>query len=389
MRRPAFLSRTLILVSLTSLLTDLSSEMLFPLLPFYLTAVLGASPRALGVIEGVVEALTSLSRILSGWVSDRMGNRTRLTTAGYATSSAGKLVIAAAGVWPLVLLGRALDRFGKGIRTAPRDALLAETTPLEMRGRAFGFHKMMDTLGAVLGVLAAYAVIRTGLSLRSAVVIAMIPAVLGVLVVALVPEPPRTPHARHAHPSLTLAEAWHASPAKLKAFFAIVLLFALGSSSNQFLLLRARDVGFDAGDVVLLYLLYNISYLVMAYPAGRMSDRWGRRPLLVAGYVIYAASYAAFALADQLPREALWGLFAFYGLYIGLTDGVEKALVADMAPPQARATVLGIHAMVTAAGVLPASVLAGWFYDAGRPDAAFWFGGACALAAAILARWVL
>jgi MFS family permease len=364
--------------------------MLYPLLPVYLVSVLGASPRALGVIEGLVEALASLTRIASGWASDRLGNRTRLTTAGYAMSGLGKLIIAVAGAWPLVLLGRAVDRLGKGVRTAPRDALVAEVTPADMRGRAFGFHKMMDTLGAVLGVLAAYALARAGTDTRTAVMIAMVPAVVGVLVIALVPEPPPRPDAGIARrPRVSVARAWSLCPGKLKFFLAIVLLFALGSSSNQFLLLRAKDLGFGEADVVLLYLVYNISYLVMSYPAGRVSDRWGRRPLLVAGYVIYAASYAAFALADGIPTPAVWGLFAFYGLYIGLTDGVEKALVADMAPPQARATVLGMHAAVTAAGLLPASVLAGWFYDAGRADLAFWFGAGCALAAAILARWVL
>ena len=390
MKRPAFLTRTLVLVSVTSMLTDVSSEMLYPILPFYLTTVLGASPRVLGIIEGIVEALASLMRVVSGWISDRMGRRKPFAVGGYALSALGKVVLSVALSWPIVLAGRAIDRLGKGIRTAPRDAMIAECTPVEMRGRAFGFHKAFDTLGAVAGVIASYLLVRGGVSTKELVVISMIPAVLGAIVLLWVKEPPRPPtELRSKAPAITIRQAWSLSPRKLKLFFGIILLFALGSSSNQFLLLRARDSGFSQADVVLLYLVYNISYLVMSYPAGRLSDTIGRRPLLVAGYLIYALSYAAFALADDLPKPAIWALFAFYGLYIGLTDGVEKALVADMAPPQARATVLGIHSMISAAGLLPASIIAGWLYGSGRADGAFWFGASCALVACILARWTL
>lgn len=384
----SFLSRNLILVGLASLLTDMSSEMVYPILPLFLTATLGASPRVLGLIEGIVEATASLTRVMSGWISDVMGRRKPFAVGGYALSVVGKLSLYLAASWPLVLGGRVLDRFGKGIRTAPRDALLAESVPSDQRGRAFGFHKAMDTLGAVLGVICAYLLIRAGHSdLRTVLVWSLAPAALAVVVLCFLRETGRGRHAGSNRPRVKLSDAWHRAPSRLRLFYLIVFLFALGGSSNQFLLLRARGLGFSDADTILLYLVYNLTYLVFSYPAGKLSDRIGRAPLLIAGYFIYTVSYAAFALVDHLPAPttSLWLLFALYGCYIGLTDGVEKALVSDMSPSDARATFLGLHATITALGLFPASLIAGWLYDAVAPSTAFLFGSACALVAGVLA----
>ncbi|MCC6970244.1 MAG: MFS transporter [Phycisphaerales bacterium] len=384
----AFLSRNLILVGLASLLTDMSSEMVYPILPLFLTATLGASPRVLGLIEGIVEATASLTRVMSGWISDVMGKRKPFAVGGYALSVLGKLSLYLAASWPLVLGGRVLDRFGKGIRTAPRDALLAESVPSDQRGRAFGFHKAMDTLGAVLGVICAYLLIRAGHSeLRTVLVWSLAPAALAVVVLCFLRETGKGRHASSNRPRVRLSDAWHRAPSRLRLFYLIVFLFALGGSSNQFLLLRARGLGFSDADTILLYLVYNLTYLVFSYPAGKLSDRIGRAPLLIAGYFIYAVSYAGFALADHLPASgtSLWLLFALYGCYIGLTDGTEKALVSDMSPSDARATFLGLHATITALGLFPASLIAGWLYDSISPSSAFLFGSVCALVAGILA----
>ncbi|MBL8760932.1 MAG: MFS transporter [Phycisphaerae bacterium] len=366
----------------------MSSEMVYPILPLFLTATLGASPRVLGLIEGIVEAVASLTRVMSGWISDVMGKRKPFAVGGYALSVLGKLSLYLAASWPLVLGGRVLDRFGKGIRTAPRDALLAESVPEDQRGRAFGFHKAMDTFGAVLGVICAYLLIRAGQSdLRSVLVWSLAPAALAVVVLCFLRETGIGTHAAAKRPRVRLADAWHLAPTRLRFFYLIVFLFALGGSTNQFLLLRARGMGFSDANTILLYLVYNLSYLALSYPAGKLSDRIGRAPLLIAGYFIYAVSYAAFGFVDHLPAPTttIWGLFALYGTYIGLTDGVEKALVSDMSPGDARATFLGLHATITALGLFPASLIAGWLYDAVAPSSAFYFGSGCALVAGVLA----
>lgn len=384
----AFLSRNLVLVGLASLLTDMSSEMVYPILPLFLTATLGASPRVLGLIEGIVEAVASLTRVMSGWISDVMGKRKPFAVGGYALSVLGKLSLYLAASWPLVLGGRVLDRFGKGIRTAPRDALLAESVPEDQRGRAFGFHKAMDTFGAVLGVICAYLLLRAGHSeLRTVLVWSLAPAALAVVVLCFLRETGEGRHAASKRPRVKLTDAWHRAPARLRLFYLIVFLFALGGSSNQFLLLRARGMGFSDANTILLYLVYNLTYLALSYPAGKLSDRIGRAPLLIAGYFIYAASYAGVAMVDHLPAPTtmIWWIFALYGTYIGLTDGVEKALVSDMSPSDARATFLGLHATITALGLFPASLIAGWLYETFSPSTAFWFGSACSLVAGTLA----
>lgn len=369
-----------IVLGIASLLTDVSSEMVYPLLPLFLTQTLGASPAILGLIEGLAESIASLLRVFSGYLSDRLGRRRPVAIAGYVSSTLGKAFLYLATAWPAVLAGRLIDRFGKGIRTAPRDALIADSTDSAVRGRAFGLHRALDTLGASLGVVIAYLfLVRSGDRYRAVFLWSLIPAAAGVAILFLAREV-RQNHEGNAQPPRV---RWSALDSKLQAFLLVIFLFTLGNSSNQFLLLRASNLGVGPAQVILLYLTYNLTYALISYPAGRLSDRIGRRTLLVAGYLVYGLVYLGFALVHA--RVWLWALFGIYGLYIGLSEGIEKALVVDLAPFGLRATAIGLHATLVGIGLLPASLLAGWLWTEFSPAAPFYFGGVlgCAAAAAL------
>lgn len=368
----------IIVLGITSLLTDISSEMVYPLLPMYLVTQLGASPAILGLIEGVAESLASLTKVWSGFFSDKIKLRKPSTILGYAGSTIGKFFLFISRNWPMVFLSRVVDRFGKGIRTAPRDALIADSAAAGKRGAAFGLHRAMDTLGAVIGVLAAYFLItRYKGDFRNIFLVSLIPAALGVILLFIVREKKAAPVA--ARPPLRFQ--WKTLDGRLKLFLIFSFIFTLGNSSNQFLLLRAQNMGFSLGGVLILYLVYNIVYAAVSYPAAKLSDRIGRKQLLVAGYLAYGLVYCGFALAHK-PQQ-LWWLFAFYGIYVGFTDGVEKALVTDIALPNQRATVLGLHATIVGIGLLPASLLAGLLWKLLGPSAPFAFGGIMGIAASI------
>jgi len=372
----------IIILGLTSFFTDISSEMVYPLVPFFLTAKLGASPAVLGVIEGIAESLASLLKVFSGYISDRLKNRKGLTIVGYTSSAIGKLILYAATAWGMVLGARVVDRFGKGIRTAPRDALIADSSASGKRGSSFGLHRALDTAGAAVGVLLAYFFFTTLARGEYAPVFlwSLVPAVIGVVLLLFVREI-RLQESKTAQlPSLQLGIL----PRKLRLFLAIAFIFTLGNSSNTFLLLRASNLGFTPAAAILLYLVYNLIYGLVSYPAGRLSDRIGRKTLLVAGYVFYGLVYLSFAFVNA-PQQAwmLWVLFGLYGLYIGFTEGIEKALVSDLAPVNVRATAIGLHATIVGIGLFPASFIAGQLWDRIGPAATFYFGGGMGLAAAI------
>lgn len=383
-----------ILLGLVSLLTDVSSEMVYPLIPLFLTERLGAGPAVVGLIEGAAESLASLLKVVSGHLSDRSGRRKPLAVIGYGLATIGKLLLFLANAWGLVLAGRMVDRFGKGIRTAPRDALIADSVPPERLGRAFGLHRALDTLGATTGVLGAYLFIHFGADMRLAFLWALVPAVLALVFFLPVRDRPRDrPHdqPRYGPHDRLRSDAgnrlrWGELDQGLKAFLLLAFLFTLGNSSNQFLLLRARNLGATTDTVILLYLVYNLVYTLFSYPAGRLSDRLGRGPVLVMGHLTFALVYAGFAVTSGGP--ALWALFAAYGLYSAATESVARALLVERAPASIRATVLGLHATLVGAALFPASLLAGALWEAMGPAAPFWFGaGAGALTAAGL--WVL
>ena len=371
----------IILLGLTSLLTDISSEMVYPLLPFFLVSSLGASPAILGLIEGVAESLASLLKVVAGYISDRVGRRKPLTILGYAGSGFGKLFLYLAGSWGVVFAARVIDRFGKGIRTAPRDALIAESSSTGKRGRAFGLHRAMDSAGAAIGVLLAFMLISAAPGDFSRVFLwSLIPAVLGVVLLFFVRETRLQEHRAATLPRFR----WHVLPAKLRAFLIISLLFSVGNSSNTFLLLRAGELHFQPAQILLLYLAYNISYALFSYPAGRVSDVLGRKMVLVTGYILFAVVYFGFAfIADTERTWVTWALFILYGIFSAFTDGVEKALVTDLAPVEMRATAIGLHATLVGIGLLPASLIAGQLWTHIGPEAALGLGGLTGLIAAI------
>lgn len=385
---------------LVSLLTDVASEMIYPVLPLFLTARLGAPAAALGLIEGVAETVASTLKAPAGWWSDRLGRRKPLMVLGYGLSNLTRPLFALASGWPHVLLLRAADRFGKGVRGTPRDALIADLTPPEARGRAFGLHRTLDTVGAVLGPLCAYALLaRAPQDYARVFVWSALPAGLAVLaLVALLREPARAgeragtaaaPAARGPGSASgpagwvpALRRAWVDADPRLRRFLAATGLFALGNSSDAFLVLRARDLGLADAHVPLAYLAFTASYALLAYPAGALSDRLGRRPVLVGGYLVFAAVYAGFALA-RTPA-AVWPLFLAYGAYYAAVEGVQKAYAADLSPPDRRGAVIGAVNAATGLGALPASLVAGALWDAFGPAVPFALGAATALGSAVL-----
>ncbi len=399
--------RNVWLTGLTSLFTDISSEMVYPLIPIYLTAM-GAGAQVLGVIEGIAESTASLLKVFSGTISDWLGRRKFLAIFGYSFSALGKLLLYIAGSWKGVLLGRVADRFGKGIRTAPRDSIIAESVTEDIRGKAFGLHRAMDTLGAFIGVSLAIIISLYFHSLQSSVemsrilfvvkkilLASLIPAFIGVIFLFFVKETGRASKdssdekKTSSKPNITipmLIKAFGELPGKLKAFLVLVFLFSLGNSSNMFLIKRASDVlevsmpSLTVVGPLVLYWLFNATHMLVSYPAGVLSDKIGRKWILVVGYVVYSLVYFGFAFSEN--PYAYIVLFLIYGVYMGLTEGVEKALVADLSSQELRATVLGLHATLVGIGLLPASALAGFLYRI-NPAYAFSVGGVFSLAAAI------
>lgn len=379
--------RTVLLLSLVSLLTDISSDMTLNVLPIFLTGTLGVSVVAVGVIEGVGESASAATRLFSGRLSDRMPRRLPLVVGGYTLSALTKPLFALVTGPGLAGVLRFTDRLGKGVRSAPRDALIADVAVEGRRGLAFGIHRAADTVGALLGVLAAALVVRAtggGLSrgdFQRVVLVAMVPALLAVAVLGAVRErgaEQRSPSAASARASLLAAPGTTAE----RRYLFVVFLFALGNSSDAFLLLRLIDIGASVVGALLLMALMNGAYVVLAAPAGGLSDRFGRRRLLLAGYVAYAAIYAGLAGASSVAQAL--PLLALYGAYYGATEGITRAFVVDLAPSGARGGAFGWFHAVTALAALPASVIAGALWSAVGPGAAFAFGSACALAAAAL-----
>ena len=385
--RAPLLRGNLLWLSVVSLLNDAASEMIYPLLPIFLTAVLGAGPAFLGVIEGVAAATSSLLNVAGGVIADRFGRRKRLVAWGYAIAAAGRPLIAVASSAWQVLGIRFADRVGKGIRTAPRDALLAESVPPEVRGAAFGIHRAADHAGAVIGPLLASGLLLL-LSgdqphrLRIVFALSVIPGALTLAIVLWkLREPPRAVPAA-ATPGRALLPPVRELGPVLPRYLGVLALFALGNSSDAFLLLRARDLGVAAALIPLLWAALHVSKVVWSVIGGRMSDRLGPRVAIVAGWGFYAAVYAGFAFATA--EWHAWALFVAYGLFFGLTEAPEKALVAALAPAQVRGSAFGWFHAVAGVSALLASILFGVLWDEFGTTAAFLTGAGLALAAALL-----
>jgi MFS family permease len=360
-RRPwEGLSHNVRVLSGVSFFQDAASEMLYPVLPLFITGVLGAPPAVVGLIEGLAEGTASILKVVSGWLADRM-RRKPLIAVGYSLSSVSKLLIGFAYAWPLVLVARVADRTGKGIRGAPRDALIADDTEQADRGRAFGFHRAADTFGAVVGPLIGLALyFAIGQKMRPLFFIAFIPAAISVGLVVFVRERPRTHHER----ATAIAARGGPLPRPYRRVVAFLTIFGLVNFTDALLLLRAKELGFGFAGVVLVYTLYNLTYSLLSYPAGTWSDRVPRRKVFAAGIAVFAVAY--FGLGVITSAAWVWVLLPVYGAYTALTDGVSRAWVADLAP-DATGTALGTYAGLSGIASIVAGVWAGLAWgDTGR-----------------------
>ena len=381
------LARNVVALGFVSLLTDVSSEIVTPLLPFFLHS-LGATPTFIGLVEGIADATASVVKGLAGWLSDRFGRRKALVVGGYGLAGLARPAMALAAS-PLAVLGiRFADRVGKGLRGAPRDALIADSTPPGELGRAFGFHRAMDHAGAMIGPLVAFALLgwiategeATARDLQTVFWAASVPAALSVLVLVLFVRE-IAPRRRDGAPPprLTLAPF----DGRFRRLLAVLVLFALGNSSDAFLVLRAAELGVETRWVLVLWALLHLVKSASSLPAGAWSDRAGRRRAIATGWVVHVSVYVGFALATETWHA--WALFAAYGLSFGFTEGTEKALVADIVPQELRGTAYGVVGFAVGLAAFPASLLMGWIWSAVSSRAAFSVAAAiAALALALL-----
>jgi len=391
---PKTLERNVWAMGLVSFFTDFSTEMIYPLLPFFLTGVLKASKDFLGEVEGIAESTASLLKLFSGWLSDRLGCRKPIVLGGYTLSSLAKpLVALATSPWHVLFI-RFVDRTGKGIRTAPRDALIADSVSQEARGKAFGLQRTMDHAGAITGPLVA-GVLLAALNndYRLVFGLAAIPALFSVATLILFVREISPQEDRSRPPALSLRPF----DARFKAYLLTIFLFTLGNSSDAFLLLRAKDmgvteavipiIGVKVALIPIIWVTLHVVKMITSLPAGILSDRIGRRQLIIAGWAIYALVYLGFGVGSA-PWHA-WALFMVYGLYFGCTEGVEKAFVADLVPKEVQATAYGVFHFAIGVGALPASILMGKLWHWYGPAVAFGTGAALALIASIMmAVWI-
>ena len=350
-----------ILLGLVSFFSDISAEMVYPIIPLYLTSVFGATPMLVGVIEGIAESIASLLKVFSGYFTDKYKKKKPVAFLGYATGIIYKAVLIVAGSWLGILSARIIDRIGKGIRTAPRDVMVSESAGDGSTGQAFGIHKALDMAGSAIGILIAYLLLRTmttGFDYNKIFLLSMIPAGFGLLMFFFIKVK------KESRPAVQREPFWKnikKLDKQLKLYLLVTFLFTLGNSSNAFLLLRAKSVGFSDTSVILLYFIYNLSASLLSVPAGKRSDRVGRKQLLVAGYLVFAVVYTGFAFAAGKPM--MIGLFILYGLYTAMITGVERAFIAEISPVELKGTMLGMHSTIVGIALLPASIIARLFVE--------------------------
>jgi MFS family permease len=391
------LPRNVWAVGLTSFFMDTSSEMVINILPLFLANVLGVQTSIIGLIEGIAEATASILKLFSGWLSDKLGGRKWIAVVGYGVSALSKPFFYIASSWELIAGVRWADRVGKGVRTAPRDALVADSVTKEVRGLAFGFHRAMDTAGAMLGIVIAAVVVylaqKNTLDLskstfQTVVLISLLPAFLAVLSLAIGARDVPVKGVRIA-PKFSLRSMGR----PFITFLVIVSIFTLGNSSDAFLVLRAQNLGITVTGILVMLVMFNLIYALISTPAGSLSDRIGRRRLIIGGWLVYAVIYLGFALAQAAWQ--VWALYVVYGLYYGMAYGTANALVADLVPEQLRGTAYGTYNAIIGILAFPASLIAGTLWQGVGtwqglgPSAPFLFGGTLALIAALLmAFWL-
>lgn len=381
--------RSIVRLGWISFFTDVASEMLYPVVPLFLTSALGAPVAVLGLIEGAAEAIVSVMKGLSGWHTDQVGRRVPSIRLGYALGALSKPLMALAFSWPAVFFSRAVDRLGKGLRTTARDALIADIVDPPKGGRAYGFHRAMDTSGALLGVLVALWLLALFPGrYRLVFLLAVIPGAAAVWLTFALKEPIRREAPSHSSGQTcpSLAETVRKLPASYWMTLGPLLLFSFANSSDTLLILRAKNLGQDDVRAIMAYMLYNLIYAASAYPLGALSDRLGRWPMILSGWALYAVVYLGFAFAGP---SAVWWLFAIYGLYMGLCDGVGRALIRDRIPDDVKGTALGVFHMSTGLMALAGSVVAGVLWDTVGPRAPFILGGTAAFAALLAAAFAI
>jgi len=378
-------------LGVVSFLTDISSHMIFTLVPLFLSNVLGAGGTIVGLVGGLSEGADAIFRIFSGWFSDKIGRRKLLAVYGYSISTVAKPFLYLANVWSTVLAVRFADRVGKGVRTSSRDALIADSVSPDERGRGFGLHRAMDTTGAVLGLVIAavicYLVQGTGAieisqeTFRWLVLVGVIPAVLAVFILQVfVRERKREqPSNSRSQGKFSVAGIKEGFDARFWVFLVVMMVFTLGNSSDFFVILRAQNLGAPLVQVVIMLVLWNVTEASLSLPMGILSDKLGRRRIIVLGWFIYALVYLAFAVSSSLWQ--LWLLFACYGVYYGIVEGVARAFVADLVTEEKRGTAYGLYHGVVGISLLLASLLAGWLWDSVGPAAPFYLGAGLAFTA--------
>lgn len=378
------LSKTAIRLGLVSFFADISSEMLYPITPIFLTSVLGASMLSVGLIEGTAESIASLLKTYAGAHSDRIRRRRPFIIGGYFLAAIAKPVIGIASTWPIVLLGRAIDRTGKGVRTAPRDALLSDSVPPEMQGEAFGWHRLMDTLGAAIGPLIAILFLNRSIGdMRSLYFLALIPGLISVFIALSVREVEKRPDDKKENAN---SFRWSEINPAFKTYLIAWGIFSVANSSDVFLILKAKNAGSSLTTTILMYCFYNVVYALSSPYLGRLSDGMKRKTILMLGLLVFGFVYLGFTFASE-PWH-FWALFGLYGLYMGSTDGVGKALVVDLVPPQFKATAIGMLGTISGISALIASSIAGLLWDRLGPSSPFIYGFSGALVAVVILGFV-
>jgi len=383
-------------IGLISFFTDLSTEMVYPLIPLYLVGTFGATHVLVGIIEGIAESLASLLKVYSGFLTDRFQKKKLIAFSGYAAGLVYKIALLFAGSWIGILGARIIDRFGKGIRTAPRDVLVSESAGNENMGKAFGLHKALDMFGAAFGILIVYLIMKSsdgGYDYKRLFALSMIPAAAGLVMFIFVKENKRGGEAKSGGTQLkqsrfSLRENFNKIDGQLKLYLLVVFIFTLGNSSKAFMILKASDVGrqaspdFNEINVILLFLIYHAIAGILSVPLGRLSDKIGRKNLLVPGYVTFAVCYFGFAFAGTTVQ--MIAVFALYGVFTAMITGVERAFVAEISPGELKGTMLGLHSTVAGIALLPASVIAGVLWNMFGSAVPFIFGACLSMIAALL-----
>ncbi len=360
-----------------SLLNDAASEMIYPLLPIFLTSVLGVGAGALGVIEGIAESTASLLKLFSGWISDKIKKRKILILIGYSLAALGRPLIALSRTWWQVAVIRFSDRLGKGVRTSPRDALISLSTPDDVKGKAFSLHRAMDHAGAMIGPLSAMILLHYGMSLKNLFIWALLPGIITIFIIFFfVREKQSKETTKKADFDFSILSK------NFKTYLIVLILFTLGNSSDAFLILKAKDTGISIVLIPLLWIVLSFVKMTTSVPGGMLSDKIGRRKVIVSGWIIYAIIYLGFGFSSKIFH--VWSLFTLYGIYFGLTEGVEKAFVSDLVDKNFQGTAFGFYHLSVGIAALPSSVIFGFVWQKFGSSAAFSYGAALAGIASIL-----